>query len=462
MEGLSKVVCKRLPLAEALLRMLHFVCDDSFLSELYEQHRGSSYERKISFATMVSLISDALLQHGGSGNKGFSNAREEGELEATVRAAYGKLAQMPISVSTAFLRESTRRLLELFPDAMLNCRVPESLRSMEVIIHDGKKIKHVAKRLGALRNVLGQIMGGKLVVSQSLNTGLALVVAADRDGEAADQPLVPSALEQLRDVLPGTTKLHVGDRMFCDLNQISLFCESDDHFLLRWHKKVKFHRDEQWQTIKGIDRYGRAYEEDWGWVGGPSDSRRRYVRRIWLKRADGDDVILLTDLTDHEQFPADDLLEVYLLRWGIETMFHKVTSVFQLKKLIGGTPEATIFQASFCFLLYNMLEVMRAWIASGQEDTEPHEVSMANLYNDTRDELTAWNKMLSVGETMDLLSTTWTEPQVNRRLQQLLEGRWSKSWRKSPSNTHANPPPKRKYLKGGHSSVARLVKNNSS
>lgn len=457
MDGLAKEVCKRLPLAESVMRMMRFVCDDDFLADVFERNRGRSYQRDLSFALMVQLIADALIKHGGSGRKSFESAEEADRLPTTIRAVYRKLARLPLSLSTALLRESTVRLRELFPDAKLNWRVPESLRDFEVVVHDGKKIKHVAKRLGALREVLGQIMGGKLVVSQSLNTGLALIVSADRDGESADQPLVPSALAQLRSVVT-TTMLHVADRMFCDLVQISLFREAGDHFLLRWHTKVKFHRDEQWETLVGTDRYGRTYEEDWGWVGGPSDKRRCYVRRIRLKRDDGDDVILLTDLTDHETFSADDLLEVYLSRWGIEMMFQKVTQVFHLKNLIGSTPEATIFQASFCFLIYNMIEVMRCWLADGQE-MEPSEVSMAKLFEDIHEELIAWNKMLDLDSTLSLMESTWTGPQVKRRMEQTLHGHWSKRWKKTPSNTHVNPPPERKYIKGGHSSVARLAKN---
>ena len=46
----------------------------------------------------------------------------------------------------------------------------------------------------------------------------------------------------------------------------------------------------------------------------------RAVRRIHLKRTDGEDVIVPTDLLDADAYPADDLLEVYLQRWGIERM----------------------------------------------------------------------------------------------------------------------------------------------
>lgn len=458
MDGFEKEVCKRLPLAEAVLRLFRFTCDPEFLEDVFERHRGRSYTRELTFPTMVHLISDALMEHEGSGHKSFQRAEQAGQLDASIRAAYGKLARLPLPLSTALLCEASGRLRKLFPEAVEGWQVPESLAELEVVFHDGKKIKHVAKRLAALRTVRGQVMGGKLVVSQSLNTGLALVMAASEDGEAADQPLVPSALQQLRQAVDGV-RLHVGDRMFCDLKQAEMYRADGDHFLLRWNKKVRFHRDDQWETLVSTDRYGRTVREDWGWIGGESDSRRCYVRRIHLEREDGEDVILLTDLTESETHPADDLLEVYLFRWGIESMFQKVTQVFHLQDLIGSTPQATVFQASFCFLLYNMIQVMRGWIATGQE-MEPTEISSETLFYDVHAELVSWNRVLAPTDTIDLLSTTWTAPQVKRRLEQLLCGHWSECWLKAPSNTHVNPPPERIYLEGGHASVFRLLQNN--
>ena len=46
--------------------------------------------------------------------------------------------------------------------------------------------------------------------------------------------------------------------------------------------------------------------------------------------------------------------------WQIETVFHQITDVFSLKHLIGTQPKAVLFQLSFCLLLYNTLQVVRA------------------------------------------------------------------------------------------------------
>ena len=81
MEGFDKEVCRRLPLAEAALRILDYVCQDEFLEAVFAKHHGRSYEDVLTFAMVVRLVSDALLEYEGSGRQAIERAREAGELE---------------------------------------------------------------------------------------------------------------------------------------------------------------------------------------------------------------------------------------------------------------------------------------------------------------------------------------------------------------------------------------------
>ena len=127
----------------------------------------------------------------------------------------------------------------------------------------------------------------------------------------------------------------------------------------------------------------------------------------------------MTDLLDAEQYPASDLLAVYLLRWGIECVFQRVTEVFHLRALIGGKPRATIFQAAFCLLLYNVIQVIRQYVADAQR-IEPQAISTENLFVDVRKQLTSCALLLTTRDIVALLHTTWTAPQLTRRLHELL------------------------------------------
>ena len=448
-------VANQLPLAEAVLRMFDCITQRDFLDHVFETHRGRSYESEIGFPLFVHLIGDALLEHHGSGRQSFARSIEDGELEASMQAAYGKLRRVPLSLSMGLLSDASARLRELFPANFAANEIPKSLRGMETFFHDGKTLKHVAKRLKVLRKLKGKVIGGRLVVTQSLSTGMVVAMGANEDGESGEQPMVPDVLAQTRAAFPDVIRLHVADRQYCDLIQMSRFTENDDHFLVRWNRRLKFHQDRKRKPRKGVDRYGRKYTEDWGWVG--SGKQQRYVRRIHLDRGGKEHVILLTDLTDPDKYLADDLLEVYLRRWGIEQMFQHVTEVFHLRTLIGSTPRATVFQASFCFLLYNMTQVVRAYVAQGQ-DREINTVSLELLFYDAVRQLTAWNEVLRPSQTVELLSTTWTATQLKNRLRQLLHNTWSERWNKSPSNTHTQVPKQRdEYPLGGHISVYRMI-----
>jgi len=449
-------VANQLPLAEAVLRTLDHVTQPDFLDQVFETYRGRSYESVIDFPLFVHLIRDSLLEHRGNGRQAFLRGIEDGDLEATIQAAYGKLARVPLSLSMGLLSEASARLHTLFPANVTSNKVPRSLCEFMILFHDGKTIKHVAKRLKVLEKLKGKVVGGRLVVTQSYSTGMVVAMGADEDGESGEQPLVPSVLAQSRAAFPQHVRLHVCDRQYCDLVQMERFTADDDHFLLRWNRKLKFYRDEEWEPQTGLDRYGRKYSEDRGWVG--SGKNRRYVRRIHLHREKGqEDVILLTDLIEPDEYPADDLLEVYLHRWGIEQTFQQVTEVFHLKTLIGSTPRATVFQASFCLLLYNIAQLIRAYIAQGSKRAVKT-VSLELLYYDVQRQLTAWNEVLKVPQTVELLRTTWTTRQLTRRLGQLLNNTWTDRWIKSPSNTHKQVSHKRdQYPPGGHTSVFRMM-----
>lgn len=224
MDGeLVRQVAGRLPLAEAVFRMFDDITQPDFLDRVYETYRGRSYECVISFGLFVHLIADALLEHDGSGRRSFERSIEAGDLETSVQAAYGKLRRVPLSLSVGWFSEASARLRALFPAGVVAQQVPKSLQGMEIFYHDGKTVKHVAKRLKILRAIAGTAIGGRLVVSQSLSTGMVVAIGADEDGESGEQPLVPGVLAQIRAAFPDVLRLHTADRQYCDLIQMERF-----------------------------------------------------------------------------------------------------------------------------------------------------------------------------------------------------------------------------------------------
>lgn len=450
----DREVCHRLPLAEACWRLLDFVTHDDFLDDVFARHHGRSYEDVISFPLFVHLIGDALLQHEASAHQSFTRARADGDLEASLQAAYGKLARVPLGLSQGFFGEAATRLRLVFPPVAQ--ALPPSLAGFQVVAFDGKKIKAVARRLKPLRRLKGQFLGGKLLVGLHLNTRLAVAFQAHPDGQFGDPGLVEGLLAQVRASLPGT-RLFVGDRIFCDLNQPARLTATGDHFVVRYCKKVGFHADPQRPTQEGVDAEGRRWQQEWGWLGAATDPRRCYVRRITLERPGDEDVVVITDLLDEVTYPAADLLAVYRQRWGIEGCFQQITEVFQLGHLIGGTPQATVWQAAFCLLLYNVTLVIRGYVAAAQA-RPPLEISSELLFEDVRRQLIAWDEVLTPTATVALLRGKVTVAQVQAHLRALLAAVWTERWQKAPTRKRGpqKPSPKQ-YVKGGHASVFRLL-----
>lgn len=453
MDDFDRELLARMPLAEAGLDLFAHVLDERFLGGVFEAHRGRCYERELSFANLAYLIRDALLCHGGSGQASFEQADERGELPVAVSNAYAKLSRLPVGVSMALLAEGAQRIVELMPRG-LKSPVPASLAGFKVVAVDGKKLKKAAKRLKVLRGLPGRLLSAKLLVAMDVGSGLAVAMNVSLDGESNDVPLVPGLLPQVRSKPGGPPILWMADSQFCDLNLPTLFCQAGGHFLLRWTKKLSFHPDPQRPAQEGTDKRGRRFVAEWGWVGSPKDTRRRrYVRRLTLFRPGDGDVAVISDLLDEALHPAEDLLELYLLRWGIEQVFQQVTEVFELKKLIGSTPQAGVFQSALCLLLYNLTQVCKAHAA--QAAGRPvEEISGEKLFRDLQQELIAWAK---VGDPAACAARVpLPAEQLRAKLADRIRGAWTQRWVKK-RNKRPRKPHKKAKQSGAHTSVWRVL-----
>src|SRR5205823_2759782 len=162
------------------------------------------------------------------------------------------------------------------------------------------------------------------------------------------------------------------------------------------------------------------------------DPRRRYVRRITLARPGDEAIVLITDLLDGATYSAAALLAVYLLRWQIENVFQQITEVFELRHLIGCAPQATVFQASLCLVMYNVLQVLRGYAAAvAPEPVAVEALSAEQMFADLHEELVGLHRVLDADELLGCLPPPVAAEQVGARLRALLGRAWSASWRKA-------------------------------
>ncbi len=447
----------KLPLAEATWLLWHEVLPDHDLEAFYDAHRGRCYRRAFSFANLVYLVNDALCQHGGSAQQTLCRHDQTDLLPATEQAFYGKLRRMPVALSEAFLAEGADRLRPLLPDRPA-VELPPCLRAFRVLILDGKAFKHAAKRLKPVRGQAGRGLGGKALVALEARTGLLVGMTADPDGHANEAKLVPQLLPALRRRLPGTN-LWVADQQFGDLAQVRRCTADGDHCVLRLHPKSQFTPDPDRPVCRGVDRLGRAWVEEIGEL----HSRREgtmTVRRLTLQRGDAKPLQLVTDLLDGVRYPADELLELYRERWGIEQVFQQVSEVFELRHLIGSHPQAIIFQGALCMLLYNLLQVVRALVAQSQGRAAAT-VSTEALWYDLRRELTALHCLESPdGLLAELRARGAGLADVAAYLRGRLAAAWTERWVKHPPKKRHYQRRKHKRGTGGHFSIHRILLKN--
>lgn len=455
---------RRLPLADAVLHLLGYALNESFLAACFQKHRGHCYEDLLSFPKLVEILTDALLVHHGSARQALIEAAKKDTLPVCKEAFYGKLRRLPLDLSVAFMTEASRRLNDLLP--IQANPLPVSLQGHQVRIIDGKKTKRIAKRLKLTRTQAGQLFGAKLLACYDPATRLIQTVAAHPDGEKNDAPLVPDLLANLRAHPTAKPIVNVADAQFCDLVQISLYRRAGEHFLLRYHPKVGFHPDPTKPARTFVDAKGRTLIEEYGWLGSPSDKRRCFVRRITWKRTDHKDLTVVTDLTNRspgqdavaaELIAAADLIDLYLTRWTIETVFQDVTTIFGLRKLIGSTPEATAFQAAFCMVVYNAIMVVKSYVAALQpKPMSVDDVSNKMLFTSIHKQLTAIAELVPALSLAELITPPPTAEVAREYLLQRLTGQWEAGWKKARNKNRRTYGPKPKG-NGAHTSVYRVI-----
>jgi hypothetical protein len=448
MDAFERELMRRSPLAGCVLELCDHVLDPKLLSSIYERHRGRCYEDILGFDEFVRLMRDALLRHDGSAHKLFLELESSASHPVDESNFYRKLARMPVAVSRALLREGTERLSALMPPAAL-APMPECLKDFALVIGDGKKIKDAAKRLAPTRGFSGKLIGAKALVAVDARTGLALAMSDSLDGMANDVPLVPQLMEQLHELIARPI-CSIWDRQFDDLRTMHrLVARSGDAFVVRMNQK---HYWVEESSKKTGDDQGRTVIDQIIVMGRGRQVMR--LRRITLRRPEeDDDVVVVTNLLDRLAYPADDLLELYKARWGIERVFQQVTETFALTHLIGSMPKAVLLQFSFCLLLYNVMQVIKAYVA---EDGAllASGVSMYYLFDHARQELLAW-----------AYHTNGSWPRVHRdtaqmaaRLRQLLHGIWDPILFTKASDQKPRGKPRKKLpLHGGHTSVLRVL-----
>lgn len=452
----SATVLEKLPLADSVWRLLHFTMTDDWLEDLWSRKRGRCYEQDLKFSTLAHLIADALLEHGGSGHQAFERAQDAAILPVSITSAYEKLGNLPLPVSETLLAEGTRRMSAVLPEIPAVDPLPKCWADSEVFGADGKAIKHVKRLLKPLRGLQAGILGARASVGLDLRTGLAVAMVGHLDGEAGEAALTDVLWLTLARTAGQRPWVVVLDRLYCNLSFPQQVLKAGGHFLIRYCSNTTFVPDATRPAQESRDAQGCRIVQEWGWLGKVESADRQYVRRITKHWPDGKELGVVTDLLDEAKYPAEAMLSTYQSRWGIETVFHQVTDVFSLRHLIGTMPKAVLFQLSFCLLLYNALQVVRAHLASFQE-CEAKTISNEKLFYDVKRQLVAVSELVEVDYLISSLGQVSTAAELRETMWERLRGAWSDRWWKAPSSGRGGHQKAKTRVLGNHTSTYRVL-----
>jgi hypothetical protein len=452
MDAFEAEMMRRSPLAACVLEVCDFIFDEQLLKSIWDKHRGRCYEDVLCFGDFLRMMRDALVRHGGSAHQMYLGLQRRKANVVDESSFYRKLAHTPVEISRALLSRCTQRLGELMPRPVV--RLPACFDGFAVIAGDGKKIKNAAKRLKPTRGYQGKLLGAKALVALDVRSGMAVAMSDSLDGMTNDVPLVPLLMPQLYEVFPDRPILSIWDRQFDDARTLRrLSAREGDAFLVRMRQQAKMPFAAE-SAVETRDAEGRRVLDEIGVLGRGQQAMR--VRRITLFRngAEGEeDVVLLTNLLSRRQYGAGNLLELYRCRWDIEEVFQQVTETFSLSHLIGCSPKAVLLQFAFCLLLYNLMQLVKAYVA---EDGKvlASVISMFYLFNDVRSELLAWAYHTNGSWPRVLRSAS----AMRGRLRALLKGSWDPiAYTKASDRKPRGKPKPKLRLHGGHSSVLRAL-----
>lgn len=455
----SATVLSKLPLADGVWRLLRFSLGDSWLDDLWQRTRGRCYEQVLKFSTLARLVAEALTQHCGSGRQAFERGRESSTLSVSLTSAYEKLANLPLPLSEALLEEGTQRLHQVLPakPAVDPFPLPACWKGHEVFGADGKAIKHVKRLLKPLRGLQAGILGARASVALNMRTGMAVSMVGHLDGEAGEGRLTEQLLPKMARAAGDKPWVVVLDRLYGNLTFPRLVLQAGGHFVIRYCSKTHFLADPARPAQETRDSTGQRIVQEWGRLGNSAGPKALYVRRITLPLSNGKEISVITDLLDGACYPAEDLLTTYRMRWGLERVFHQITDVFSLRNLIGTSPQAMLFQLSFCLLLYNVLQVLRTHLAAHQE-CKAEEISNEKLFYDLKRELVSVDELVDEPCLLTLLGEEQTGCGLRGYLKKNLSHVWSDRWWKAPSSRGGGHKKVKTRVLGNHTSTYRVLR----
>ena len=114
-----------------------------------------------------------------------------------------------------------------------------------------------------------------------------------------------------------------------------------------------------------------------------------------------------------------------------------------------------MFQGAFCLLLYNLVQVVRAYVATAQTRPIPT-LSTELLFDDVQRQLVAFTELVPPSQVEPLFPLLSSVDALRAQLTRVLATVWTPRWLKAPAKKRKVPAP-RTPIRGNQTSVYRLL-----
>lgn len=363
---------KESPIAVMAHSTIVYALNANSLDKLFEENAVEQYEHKITFSSIVDLMSLVVCQVYRSVNSAYMKSKDK--IGASLAALYGKLKRIELPLSTAFVADNGQRLGEVV--SKLHAELPSPVPGYHVKIVDGNHLAATERRLKVLRGQAAAPLPGQALVVYDPQLDLMTNVIPCEDGHAQERSLLEEVLCLVKE-----GEVWIEDRNFGTTEFVFGIQKRKAYFLIRQHAG-NLHWEETSPFVKrGRCATGEVYEQSVRlWT---EDGREMVCRRIQLQldqpTRDGDtELYILTNLPKAVKAVA--IAVAYRQRWTIEVGFQKLATVLESEIDTLAYPKAALFCFAVGAAAYNVLSVVQAALRSkhGQERVQ-EEVSMFYL-----------------------------------------------------------------------------------
>jgi len=171
--------------------------------------------------------------------------------------------------------------------------------------------------------------------------------------------------------------LLVADRHFAGANLYYSYMANALEYLTRAHQKLRISRLERLYEYSTNDfvaklKIGDAYRRRNPEM--PKYITARFIKISAYIRGKGRDIWLVTSLLDAREYPADEIAELYLQRWRIETLFRQFKVNFKSDQLRSKSVDAIKKEVAARICAINIVRVIMLEAAT-ENDVNPMSIS---------------------------------------------------------------------------------------